>query len=366
MRDSGRTVLVVSNMYPSARSERFGSFVADACRSLRDSGWQVRLAVSDDPRRGAVRNLWKYAVLTLRTFGQIVRGGYDAVHAHYLFPPAVLGAIAARARGVPLLAYSHGSDVLFAGARWPVGPLTRWAVGRADIVAVPTGEHGRQVRERFGLSAEKVVEIPIGVDTTRFARGGREQARRLLGLDDDATLALFIGALDDNKGEGLEDLVRAIAHPDVGGVAVVAIGEGPRRERIEALARESGVDGRVTLLPWQDRDRIRAWLQAADVVVVASRRESLGLVALEARAVGTPVVATNVGGLPEHVEPGESGELYEPGDIEGLVGAVRCVLEARRTGGYPVSFDEQRWGLSGTGCRLAETTSRLLELRKDR
>jgi glycosyltransferase involved in cell wall biosynthesis len=83
-------------------------------------------------------------------------------------------------------------------------------------------------------------------------------------------------------------------------------------------------------------------------------------VALEAVACATPVVATRVGGLPEHVEPGVTGALYEPGDIDGLVAGVGAVLSGVRSGTMHPALDPHRWGLTGTGERLAELTERLV------
>jgi glycogen(starch) synthase len=176
---------------------------------------------------------------------------------------------------------------------------------------------------------------------------------------------LFAGALDDNKGAGMADVLHVIADPTVaeaagGPVELQVVGEGPRLGALMALAEELGVAERVRWRGWASREQLRSLMRAADVVVAPSRRESLGLVALEAAAVGTPVVATRAGGLPEHVVPGVTGELYDSGDVAGLLSALTTVFEAIRAGTLHPQVDASRFGLASTGVRLAGLTRRLI------
>lgn len=350
-------VLVVSSMYPSACFPKYGSFVADAVRALEAEGVSVRLAVSGDARTGALRNALKYTALAGRAKLAAYRGGFDVIHAHYLYPPGAIAAVAALIARRPLVIFSHGSDVLLAGWRWPTGALTRWAVRRATVVCAPSEAHAEVVREVFG--ADVAVEVlPVGVDLEAFTPGDRAAARASLGLSSTAPIALFAGALDANKGAGLGDVLRSLAQPALAGLALVVLGEGPRGAELRDRAAELGVAGRVTFLPFADRESLVAYYRAADVVVVPSRRESLGLVALEAQAVGTPVVAARVGGLPEHVVPGVTGELYESGDVAALGESLARVLAHRDS--YRPAVDRERFGLAATGRRLRELNERLV------
>jgi len=355
-------VLVVSNMYPSSRYPKYGSFVADAVRALEAEGLSVRLAVCRDPRTGAGRNLIKYVALAGRSLAAGIRGDFDLVHAHYLYPPGALAAVAAAIARRPLLLFSHGSDVLLAGWRWPTGALTRWAVRRAAVICVPSEHHAGVVRETFGEGV-RVEVLPVGADTETFTPGDRTRARASLrgelGLAPGAQLVLFAGALDDNKGAGCLDLVRALAKPPCTDATLLIVGDGHRKGEIEALAFSLGMAGRVIMRPYASREALVTLYRAADVVAVPSRRESLGLVALEAQAVGTPVVAARVGGLPEHVRPGVTGELYESGDIDGLGSALGKVLaESSR---YTPDIDSARYGLDATGRRLRALSEELMK-----
>lgn len=319
-------VLLVSNMFPDSRHPKFGSFVAEAERTVRSLGISVDRAVITDPRTGRFRLILKYASLTARVLAAIVRGGYQQVHAHYLFPSGALARVAARARRVPLVLFAHGSDVLLASWRWPVGAWTKATTSAADLIVVPSEHLRGEIMRVFDVAGDQVAVVPTAVDPSLWYPKDRQDVRTRLSLEPGRPYALFAGALDDNKGRGFEDVIRALADPRLTDLRVVRIGEGPRAESLDRLAEELGVSARIEARGFVGRDELADLYAAADVVVVPSRRESLGLVALEAQASGTPVVATRVGGLPEHVRPGISGELYEPGDVEGLADALCRIL----------------------------------------
>ncbi|MGV8083176.1 MAG: glycosyltransferase [Coriobacteriia bacterium] len=313
-------------MYPSERYPKFGSFVADFAEGLRSQGCEVTLAVQRNPRTGIAVNALKYVGLSLRGLLKGLRGGFDVVHAHYLFPTGAIALVPARLRRRPLVLFAHGSDVLFSAGPWPVRSLARRAVLSADCVVAPSLALKADIVSRFGAEPQRVEVIPSGIDLEVFCPGERSEARQAVGLGGEAPVLLFVGALNDNKGEGCEDILGAMTQPGLEDVALVIVGEGLRRARLEGMAAELGLGERVSFRPFAERARLAEYYRAADAVVVPSRRESLGLVSLEAQACGVPVVATRVGGLVEHLEPGVSGEFYEPGDVPGLAEALLKVL----------------------------------------
>lgn len=360
MYDEKPRVLVVSSMYPSVRYPKYGSFVADAVLAMEAEGMRVRLAVGREARTGTLRNFSKYAILAARGVVAGIRGGFDVVHAHYLYPSGAIGAIAAMIARRPLMLYSHGSDVLLVSRRWPTGALVRRTVARASVICVPSEHHARIVRNVFG--EDVCIEVlPVGVDLQTFTPGDRASARAALrdalGIDHGARLVLFAGALDDNKGVGCLDLVRAIAQLPSPGAVLLVVGDGDRRSEVQSLVAKLGIADVVFFRPYASRKVLVELYRGADVVAVPSRRESLGLVALEAQAVGTPVVAARVGGLPEHVRPGKTGEIYESGDEDGLAAALGTVLQNPLR--YSSEIDAERYGLAATGRRLRLLSERL-------
>jgi glycosyltransferase involved in cell wall biosynthesis len=345
-------------MYPSARYPKFGSFVADIVGGLRSAGCQVSLATLGDPRTGKARNLTKYLALTLKCIGVALRGGYDIVHAHYLFPSGTLAAIPARLRGKPLVLFAHGSDILLADWRWPVGALTRRAALTSDHIVAPSRVFADELVARLGVEPERITVIPSGIDLELFAPGGRAQARLAENLPTDTPVLAFVGALNDNKGEGCADIVATLAEPGLETATLCVVGEGPRLDALKALAADLGVSRRVQFRLFVEREELAVLYRAADVVVIPSRRESLGIVSLEAQAVGTPVVATRVGGLVEHLTPGVSGEFYEPGDVAGLAGALRKVLS--EASHYRPAENREEYGIAHAARSIIELDESLV------
>jgi D-inositol-3-phosphate glycosyltransferase len=352
-------VLVVSNMFPSTADRRFGSFVADSVAAMRSLGADVRTAVSTDSRRGLVRGAFKYTALLVRTLRATLHGGYDVVHAHFLFPTGPIAALAASLRRVPLVVFAHGSDVLLAARGWPVGPLTRWVIRRAELVIAPSEHLAVEIRAATGDPDMRVEIGPMGVDASVFHPGDRLAARADAGLQEGERVLLFAGALDSNKGAGCEELLAAIDAPALADVRLIVVGEGPWRARLQERSRTGTLGGRVEFRASVTREALAGLMRAVDVVVVPSRREALGLVALESRASGTPVVAAAVGGLVEHVEPGVSGELYDPGDPERLRSALCAVLG--NPDRYRPRMDVDRYTLEGSARRLLELSAAAVE-----
>jgi len=352
-------VLVVSNMYPSRCRPQYGVFVADATRALEDSGLVVRLVVSTKRGEGFLRNVGKYAVLAIRTLWRGILGGYDVVHAHYVFPSGLFGMFAACLRRVPLVVFSHGSDVLLASWRWPIGALTQLVARRADVIVAPSQHHEQYVRAVF-KTVRRTAVIPIGVDTTVFRPGDRSLARERIGLERGARWLVFIGALDENKGAGCVDIVSALRDERLSECKLLVIGSGPWLGRILRIIADEELLDRVIIQPPQPRDAIIDILRAADVVVVPSRRESLGLVALEAEACATPVVAAKTGALVEHVIPGRNGELFESGDVASLTDSIVLALARLDESAYSLVFDEASYGVVATRKALQELTDDLL------
>lgn len=353
------SVLVASNMYPSDTDPRFGVFVSRFVRGLEQAGVRVRLAAITDSRTGAGRLAVKYCALLAKVVGAWIRGGYDAVHAHYLFPTGYFALLASAGRRKPLVLFSHGTDLLMARRGWPVSAMTAFAVSRAAVVVAPSEAHARALAETFGLSSDRVRVVPSGIDREMFSPNERQSANA--GEHPTGPSILFAGALDDNKGAGCGDLLEAVALPGLEAAHLTVVGAGPLRDDLVARADRLGITDRVTFLAPLPSEKIAELLASADVLAVVPReRESLGLIALEARASHVPVVATRVGGLPEHVVAGVSGELVDPGDIGQLASALKLALERSSRGVYRYDGSPVA-DIESAGAELARLTRQLIE-----
>jgi glycosyltransferase involved in cell wall biosynthesis len=189
------------------------------------------------------------------------------------------------------------------------------ALDRASRVIIPS-EALRELALGWGLPPEKVVVIPNPVSPPPEL-GDREELRRRHGLE--GRTLVFAGRMVPQKAipVALEAVVR---NPDV---SLVLAGEGPYLERLRELARSLPLDGRARFLGPQPRQAVFELLRAADAALLSSSWENFPHMVVEALSVGTPVLATDVGGVTEILRDGENGLLVPMNDPEALAGAIR-------------------------------------------
>ncbi|MBD2663168.1 glycosyl transferase group 1 [Richelia sinica FACHB-800] len=191
-------------------------------------------------------------------------------------------------------------------------------------------EHMRSLVSQKG----EIEIIPCGTDIHRFGSVDRETARKLLKIDPEAKVVLYVGRFDPRKG--IETLVRAVRQSQfygseklqliIGGGSTPGNSDGRERDRIEGIVRELGMTA-CTILPGRlSQEILPTYYAAADVCVVPSHYEPFGLVAIEAMASGTPVVASDVGGLQFTVVNEKTGLLVPPQDIPAFSKAIDRIL----------------------------------------
>ena len=204
-------------------------------------------------------------------------------------------------------------------------------MGCSDAVLASCTVEAQQIAELYDADPTRIEIVAPGVDHAFFSPGYRPQARRALGITADGPMLLFVGRIQPLKGLDVAVRTLALARPDAF-LVVVGGPSGPQGQaeidRIHALADDLGVADRVRWLPPQPHELLSTFYRAADVCLVPSRSESFGLVALEAAACGTPVVAAAVGGLRTLVEDGETGYLVEGRDPEAFAARVNGLLDA--------------------------------------
>ena len=228
-------------------------------------------------------------------------------------------------------------------------PATR-AIGEEQIVKnaaaliANTDAEAASLVSLYGASPDNVFVVAPGVDLQRFTVGtGKASARAKLNIAPDAQMLTFVGRVQPHKGP--EVLVRAVAElldhtPHLRAKLALVImggasGAGEAEpERLKTLAKFLGVDDVIHFVAPVPRNELPDWYRASDLVCVPSYSESFGLVALEAQACGTPVVATAVGGLRTAVADGISGSLVDGHDPKAWAAVISRLLAdpARRMG----------------------------------
>ena len=255
-------------------------------------------------------------------------GHYDVLHSHYWIS-GQLGWLISERLGIPLVHTMHTmakvKNLSLAEGEKPE-PQVR-AIGEEQVVGASaalianTAAEAASLVSLYDACQDRVFVVPPGVDLTTYkVNGGKSAARTKLNIGQDKLMLAFVGRIQPHKGP--EVLIRAVAEmlrhsPElrsrlktviIGG----ASGNGSQEpERLKSLTVFLGVSDVIEFLPPVPHEELSDWYRASDLVCVPSYSESFGLVALEAQACGTPVVATAVGGLRTAVADGISGSLVD-------------------------------------------------------
>lgn len=272
-------------------------------------------------------------------------GHYDIVHSHYWLSGQV-GALCRDRWGVPLVHTMHtmakvkNASLAQGDTPEPAARLIgeEQVVAAADMLIANTDDEAKDLIQWYGADADRVEVVNPGVDLVEFAPKPQHEARRRLCIPADAQMLLFVGRIQPLKAPDI--VLRAAAEmvsrdPSRRDRLVVAIVGGPsgtgleQPEALSELAASLGIGDLVRFVPPVSRDRLVDWYAAASVVCVPSHNESFGLVAVEAQAVGTPVVAAEVGGLPTAVADGQSGVLVHGHDPRDYADVLERVLDDR-------------------------------------
>jgi lipopolysaccharide/colanic/teichoic acid biosynthesis glycosyltransferase/glycosyltransferase involved in cell wall biosynthesis len=251
------------------------------------------------------------------------------VHTHAA-KPGVLGRVAARLAGVPVVVHTFHGHILHGY----YGPLMTWLLRRMErtlarssdrIIAV--SEQVKQDLVRYGVaSPEKISVIPLGFNLQPFLDSGKHRGAlyRELGLTNGARLIGIVGRIFPIKNHRLFLEAAARVAAEESSARFVVVGDGALRPEMEAHARRLGIADRVAFTGWR-RDLPRIYPDL-DVLVVSSKNEGTPVSAIEAMASACPVVATRVGGLPDLIEDGETGRLVPSEDAPALAAAILRVL----------------------------------------
>lgn len=259
----------------------------------------------------------------MRLLPHIRRFNPDLILSYVLYPDGYAALHVAKALGIPLVVTAIGSDLNRVRGAIP-RMLTRKVLREANSV-VTVSRHLLATAIGMGADPSTSRAVLNGCDLCLFRPADRASARNALQLPANAEIVLYVGRIDLQKG--LIELVNAVTRLRQHRPSLCAymVGDGPDLPRVISRITRNGAEAFVTVVPSEPSARVALWMAAADVVALPSYQEGCPNVILEARAVGRPVVASRVGGIPE-ILAGEGSELIPPRNASALAEALERVL----------------------------------------
>jgi D-inositol-3-phosphate glycosyltransferase len=273
---------------------------------------------------------------------------YDVIHSHYWLSGIAAEALSKAWGGTPIVQMFHtlghmknqiARDASERASQRRIDGETH-VVQSADRIVAPTPAEVEQLIRLYGARREKIVVAPPGVDLAHFHPIPQLQAKQMIGIPPQRKNILFTGRIEPLKG--IDTLLEAIAllkqrHiADLSETCVTIIGGNPwaetldeEMERLQRMSLELGLDDLVAFAGARDQNVLPYYYAAAEMVVMPSHYESFGMVALEAMAMGTPVIASEVGGLAYVVCDGYNGFLVPRRDAQALARRIADLLNDR-------------------------------------
>lgn len=352
-RGARRRILFLAHSFPRHPGDAAGSFLLRLAVALRDAEVDVRVLAPSAPGlpptdaiEGIPVTRYRYAPAPLETLaytgnmaadvaaslggklalagllasgmrcalGEARRWRPNVVHAHWWFPGGLVGLGACGVTGVPLMTTLHGSDVRLAVGAGAAHPAFRRVLRGSSVVTAVSSWLAREARRLAPSAAIEVAPMPVRDDIFTPDPAARAADARFL----------FVGRLNEQKGVvHLLDALARMRHR----ATLDVVGDGPDRDALLAQSARRGLVDRVQWHRAVPHDALPGLYRQSTALVLPSRDEGLGLVAVEAHLCGTPVIGADSGGIPDVVRHRETGLLAPVGDAGALAQAMDALLD---------------------------------------
>lgn len=270
--------------------------------------------------------------LSSKLVNVVKRFGIEVLHVHYAIPHAYAGYMAKKMLeeegiSLPMVTTLHGTDITLVGNHPFYKPAVRFSINKSDFVT-SVSENLKQDTLRF-FNIEKEIEvIPNFIDVSKYQAKAFTDCQRELMAHNDEKIVTHISNF--RKVKRIKDVIKIFYRIQKKIKArLMMVGEGPERKKAEKTVKELGIQDKVIFLG--ESNEIDKILCFSDLFLLPSETESFGLAALEAMVNSVPVISSNSGGLPEVNKHGQSGYLYEVGDVKSMANGAISILENNDT-----------------------------------
>ena len=337
-------VAIVCNSYPTKKNETNQIFIKNLVTELDRRS--IITYVYYNPiynywgnasnSKNLFSNIIKYSFFTIGIFRLIMKiKSYDLLNPHGVMPSGFVSVLIKRFFNIPVAIHIHGGDLnLYKSSNMIYKKIYDHTISNSDIVIVNSNNIKRKLLELTNITPKNLAVISPGIDYKKFYRmdfGKITEHKKTFGIHDDKTVLLFAGNAIERKG--LDILVKALnllTNKELERIFLIICSEGPEINKNRTnLDDMIGLKDSVVFLKKVDQPTLNILYNIATVFIFPSREEPLGLVGLESIACGTPVVGSNIGGIPEYINK-NNGLLFDPNEPKELASIVSTILSDQK------------------------------------
>lgn len=317
-----KDILLISNMYPNKKNPSFGVFVKNTKRILNGQGYSTEQIVIRKTN-GKLKKIYVYIKHYICVIVKGTINNYKCIYVHYISHNAIPILILKRIKpNIKVCVNIHGSDI---NPRNKVEKIldkvTNNLLPLAESIIVPSEYYKNIVIEKYKINKEKVHVFPSGgVNSKIFYNKSIQKDKKYIG---------YVGRIESEKGwEVFLDCIRLLKeNNEINNKSVIIVGNGKDSKKLNLRIKEYGLEDIIERKPLVSQSELNNLYNRMKIFCFPTKRESLGLVAIEAMACGVPVIGSDINPLKEYINHGENGYLFKCGDYMDLYDKVSNCLQ---------------------------------------
>ena len=334
-------VAIVCNSYPTKKNETNQIFIKNLVIELKKQS--ITTDVYHNPvynywgnasnRKGIIANLIKYSFFIVGVSRLIIRiKSYNLLNPHGVMISGFITVLLKRFFNIPVALHIHGGDLnIYNSSSILYRKVYNNTISNSDIIVVNSNDIKNKVLKLTGVTPNKLIVISPGIDYEKFYRMDRQQIenhKKDFNIGNDKTVLLFAGNAIKRKGlDILVDALKLLRTVQLSKIHLIICSEGPELNKTKNKLQDiKGIKDSVIFLKKMDQSELRILYNIASIFIFPSRDEPLGLVGLEAIACGTPVIGSNIGGIPEYINK-NNGMLFEVNKSKELAKRIGSIIE---------------------------------------